>query len=219
MIEFFFRIFDYDGGPYEFSDGTGHFHADYIAGWDEAVLQNILDNCDIDQAQMDSGVHCPQFTHRNGFKYGDTNTDAGFVQLLAANAVPFADTSCITTEPITDIVILPSGSCTGTLISPTASCNGENHNTSTPTSLPTSRPTTAPVAAPPTATSTYDCDNDPDQEIELYIQRRDEYVLKTCDWLTRRDSRPDNWCGRMEWSQDIPVYEICQIECAHLTGC
>ena len=53
-ISLFFRIFDYDGGWHTFSDGSGTFHADYVSGWDEEVLQGVLDNCENDS--MDSMV-------------------------------------------------------------------------------------------------------------------------------------------------------------------
>lgn len=46
QISLFFRIFNYQGGYYTFSDDTNIFHADYISGWDETVLQNVLDNCE-----------------------------------------------------------------------------------------------------------------------------------------------------------------------------
>ena len=45
MISLFFRINNYRGGHYTFSDDSSIFHADYIAGWDEQVLQNVLNHC------------------------------------------------------------------------------------------------------------------------------------------------------------------------------
>lgn len=53
QISFYFRIFNYRGGHYTFSDGTSTFHADYMSGWEESVLQNVLDNC---QENFDQSV-------------------------------------------------------------------------------------------------------------------------------------------------------------------
>lgn len=42
-------------------DATGYsLHADFMAGWDETLLQNIIDTCDAGTAGMD---HCPGLTY------------------------------------------------------------------------------------------------------------------------------------------------------------
>ena len=46
QIQLFFRIMPYDGGWHTFSDSLGVFHADYVSGWDEEFLQNVLENCE-----------------------------------------------------------------------------------------------------------------------------------------------------------------------------
>lgn len=45
MIEMTLRIDDYEGGDYEFSDGSQFFHADFISGWETELLQFVLDVC------------------------------------------------------------------------------------------------------------------------------------------------------------------------------
>merc|ERR1719420_864623 len=44
-IQLYFRIQNYQGGQYVFSDGTSVYHADYFSGWDETFLQKVLDEC------------------------------------------------------------------------------------------------------------------------------------------------------------------------------
>lgn len=122
-IAFFFRVFNYPGGPHEFSDGSGIFHADYIAGWDEAFLQNVLDNCneEEDAAQCDVAP----FTYRGNVFYQGTpegDNDLGFVEKLRSIAVPLVDNSCITPEAIDGVANLPRGTCNGRLISPIGVC-------------------------------------------------------------------------------------------------
>jgi len=144
-IAFFFRIFNYDGGAYEFSDGTGVFHADYVAGWDETYLQSILDNCAIE----DDAEQCSQvpFTYRNGLVY--TGNGELYEQQILENAVPEVDTSCITTEVITGVSELPRTTCSGTLISADGICSdGNGQPTSQPVSTPTAQPVSSPTAQP-----------------------------------------------------------------------
>eukprot|EP00966_Prymnesium_polylepis_P156461 3615010-Prymnesium_polylepis.1 len=44
-VHFYFRIKDYQGGEYVFSDGSSTYHSDYFSGWDATKLQQILDGC------------------------------------------------------------------------------------------------------------------------------------------------------------------------------
>jgi len=46
QIQLFFRIMPYDGGWHTFSDGSDVFHADYVSGWEQDFLQDVLDGCD-----------------------------------------------------------------------------------------------------------------------------------------------------------------------------
>lgn len=153
-IAFFFRFFDYDGGPYEFADGTGKFHADYIAGWNSTFLQRILNECDTESDRDQCAA--VSFTYRFGvFFDGSGDTDLGFVNALASIAVPFANTTCITTETIDGIVDLPRGTCNGTLISADGVCDGPNPTDPAPTPKPTTpAPVTQPTMTSPVITTT-----------------------------------------------------------------
>ena len=128
-LDFFIRWFDTKAAKWEFADGTGIFHADYVSGWDESFLQSLLDGGDGD---VDSKV-----TFRAGIKHEGADSD--LIAQLNNNAVPKADTSCITTEAIDNVKNLPRGTCSGEIISPFGVC-GE-----LPTESPVS-PTPAPVA-------------------------------------------------------------------------
>jgi len=142
-LDFFIRWFNTNPARWEFADGSTRFHADYIAGWDEDFLQSILDGSDGD---FDSRV-----TFRAGIVHqGD---DADLRKQLKRNAVPKADTSCISTEVIDNSINLPRTACTGTLISPFGTCGptpaSPTPNPSTP--HPSLRPTTKmPTPVPPT---------------------------------------------------------------------
>jgi hypothetical protein len=116
-IAFFFRFFDYDGGPYEFADGTGKFHADYIAGWNSTFLQRILNECDTESDRDQCAA--VSFSYRLGVFYdGSGDTDLGFVNALASIAVPFANTTCITTETIDVSLIYLEEPALGLLFQP-----------------------------------------------------------------------------------------------------
>lgn len=58
QLSLFFRIFNYRGGHYTFSDDTSIFHADYISGWEETVLQNVLDSCQESTFETESVSCC-----------------------------------------------------------------------------------------------------------------------------------------------------------------
>mmetsp|Transcript_20574 Transcript_20574/g.28944 ORF Transcript_20574/g.28944 Transcript_20574/m.28944 type:complete len:420 (+) Transcript_20574:334-1593(+) len=112
-LDFFIRWFNTKTAKWRFSDGTTRFHADYISGWDENFLQTILNGSD---GNFDSKV-----TFRAGIRH--QGNDQELIDQLNKNKVPKADTSCITTEKIDNVIKLPSGQCKGDLISPAGVCN------------------------------------------------------------------------------------------------
>ena len=48
-VQMYFRLYNYQGGAYTFSDGTSTIHTDYFSGWDEEELQKALDGCSKDK--------------------------------------------------------------------------------------------------------------------------------------------------------------------------
>lgn len=45
-VQLFIRINDYQGGTHQFSNDSNTFHVDFMSGWKEGVLDNILANCE-----------------------------------------------------------------------------------------------------------------------------------------------------------------------------
>lgn len=119
QILLFLRFMDFKGdGGYELCNGNKFdWHADYIMGWEENFLQEIMDNC-----QDLKDIPCSSTRLRN--IYG-SNEKLGFqnmVDILQQVRVPTADTACITKESINQIVgTPPRGACAGELLS-TDSC-------------------------------------------------------------------------------------------------
>ena len=144
-LDFFIRWFNTPRATWRFSDENNplRFHADYISGWDEGFLQELLDGGDGD---VDSKVNF----RANILHQGD---DQELIQQMNVNAVPQVDTSCITTEVINNIIELPTGTCSGTLISPVGVCDGS----SPPSESPTKRPTKSPSVPPTKNVSTTLC--------------------------------------------------------------
>ena len=97
------------------------WHADYIMGWEEDFLQQILDNCDDLK-----DVPCGSTRLRNIEGTGaarttdkvkvpaDSWSDMGAA--LREVRVPMANTTCITEEPISNVESLPRGSCQGSVL-------------------------------------------------------------------------------------------------------
>lgn len=44
-VQLFVRINDYQGGTYQLSNDSDTFHVDFMSGWKEGALENILANC------------------------------------------------------------------------------------------------------------------------------------------------------------------------------
>ena len=42
------RVLEYEGGAHVFSDGSDVFHSDFMSGWRQQDLQEVLDECDND---------------------------------------------------------------------------------------------------------------------------------------------------------------------------
>ena len=165
QIRLFFRIMPYDGGWHTFSDGSSVFHTDYISGWDENFLQNVLDNCVTDSFAANPNSFCEDFvTFRDGPKCTDENScdfaDPGLLQKLQEIQPPPVDVTATVTDEETEIVVgsLPRGTCNGNLLpgdgvgpSPTPSPVVPPNPTSTPeTSNPTPNPTPRPTGNPTT---------------------------------------------------------------------
>ena len=159
QIALFFRIMNYDGGWHTFADGSSVFHADYMSGWDENFLQDVLDRCETDSFGPNPDSFCEQFlTFRDAPKCLDEEAqgcdfgDESIISKLEEFQPPPMDILGTVSSEVTDVVVgnLPRGTCTGTLIPPLG-------GGPTPTAPPVANPTESPVVAPtdsPVATPT-----------------------------------------------------------------
>jgi len=180
QIHLFFRIMPYDGGWHTFSDGSGVFHADYVSGWDENFLQNVLDNCENDGDGAMPNFFCEDMlTFRDAPKCTDENTcdfgDPNLIEKVRAFQPEPLDIAGTIVNEETAVVVgdLPRGTCNGSLV---------GGNNPTPTAPPVSSPT-----APPT-------DGEGCLDDESFLLRGTEG--KTCDWIGKVLRRKDRQCRK-----------------------
>eukprot|EP00814_Leptocylindrus_danicus_P007508 CAMPEP_0116035010 /NCGR_PEP_ID=MMETSP0321-20121206/20043_1 /TAXON_ID=163516 /ORGANISM="Leptocylindrus danicus var. danicus, Strain B650" /LENGTH=474 /DNA_ID=CAMNT_0003511621 /DNA_START=97 /DNA_END=1521 /DNA_ORIENTATION=- len=100
QIQLFVRITNYKGGKYQLSDGSDVFHVDFMNGWQENTLQNVIDNCELTGVPgYNPPCDCTQFLTEN------TNT---------APAVCDSDVKQYIVNEETEVVnVLPRGTCIG----------------------------------------------------------------------------------------------------------
>merc|ERR1719331_44504 len=124
-VHFYFRILDYAGGAYTFSDGTTEVHADYFSGWDEKHLQKVLDQCKNDGQAAMPDQWCEQYlSFRDLPKVNPKEvkdpegSDGRIVKMLKAiQPKPSLDPRrTVSAEQITGVAALPRGSCSAPLI-------------------------------------------------------------------------------------------------------
>lgn len=121
QIHFFFRINDYDGGWHTFSDGSGTFHADYVSGWDENFLQDVLDACENAGFGEPNDFCEGHLTFRDGPKCGDPTcdfSDPNLIKKLRAIQPTNLDIQGTIVGEETEVVVgdLPRGTCQGSLV-------------------------------------------------------------------------------------------------------
>jgi len=125
QILLFFRFLDYPGGEHELSNSNGNggaanWHADYMMGWDEGFLQEILDGADCETNSKD--VPCGATRLRNIRGTGGGTKGAAtewhyMAETLRLARVPMVESACITDEPVDGISVPPRGGCMGDLLS------------------------------------------------------------------------------------------------------
>jgi len=116
QILLFLRFADYTGESHELSNGGIDWHADYVMGWDEDFLQEILDGCG-----NVKDIPCGS-TRLRGLEGEGTGASKGkswseMGEALRKVRVPMVNTTCITEEPITRIESPPRGACQGDVLS------------------------------------------------------------------------------------------------------
>lgn len=108
---------------YIFTLGDGSdWHADYIMGWEEAFLQEIMDNCP-DVKDIPCGSTRLRDILGTGAKGQDKSSKnpsdswSTMGEALRKVRVPMVNTTCITNEPLSKVESLPRGSCQGNILS------------------------------------------------------------------------------------------------------
>jgi len=122
QILLFLRFANYTGIPHELSNGDGvDWHADYIMGWEEGFLQQILDNCNVLKDVPCGSTRLRDISGTGAARTkdkvrvpSDSWSDMGAA--LRQVRVPLANTTCITEEQITDVAEPPRGSCQGRVL-------------------------------------------------------------------------------------------------------
>ena len=127
QIQLFFRIMPYNGGWHTFSDSSSVYHADYVSGWDEEFLQNVLNNCENEGAGAMPNFFCEDFlTFRDAPKCTDEDacdfSDPNLIEKVRAFQPPPLDVKGTIVAEETDVVgELPRGTCNGSLVGDTSS--------------------------------------------------------------------------------------------------
>ena len=109
QVQLFIRVIDYQGGTYQLADGTttgGVFHFDFMNGWKEGTLQNIIDNCPVADGPYEDDEYNPPCDCAEQFL-----TEAN---QAAEGQVCDADIRrLILDEPTQSMSDLPRGTCEG----------------------------------------------------------------------------------------------------------
>ena len=209
-IHLFFRIMPYDGGWHTFSDGSSVFHADYVSGWDQDFLQNVLDTCDNEGEGAMPNFFCEDMlTFRDAPKCTDENTcdfaDPNLIEKVRAFQPDPLDIKGTIVDEETAVVVgpLPRGGCNGSLV-------GDDSNP-TPTQAPppsTPRPTSRPTPSPTAP------EEEEEEEEEDLCEDNDDYRFKgierkTCDWIGKKWKRRKRLCKKKGVRRNCP--EACRI--------
>lgn len=103
QVQVFVRIPDYQGGTYVLADGsTNVWHVDFMNGWEEGKLQDVIDNCPIlehDEGDYNPPCNCDDFLTPNTRMSG---------------ALCESDVRQLIIDEATDgMELLPRGTCNG----------------------------------------------------------------------------------------------------------
>jgi len=189
QVQLFVRIVNYKGGTYELSDGSDVFHVDFMNGWQEGKLDEIINGCEpTGEPGYNPPCDCDQFLTTNE---------------APASAVCDSDVKEYILNEETNIVAsLPRGTCQGT-------------NTLTPKSWDVDPPFLC-SDEPPAVDDDLSADDDEsavdddddlcaDSDLEFKVNRR--RGIKNCEWVA---DRPGRRCEISGVKQHCP--ETCEVE-------
>jgi len=137
-VHFYFRIKDYQGGEYVFSDGSSTYHSDYFSGWDATKLQQILDGCSNPSDAASPDQFCESYLtfrgtpKQSGVQTADDDIRAGLEALQTTPPLDLRKT--VSAEAVDNVTTLPRGACTGSLIPISVALNSSDPLPLLPTS-------------------------------------------------------------------------------------
>ena len=189
QIQLFVRINNYQGGTYVLSDEADTFHVDFMNGWQDGKLQEIIDGCEV-TGDVDSGYNPP------------CDCD-GFLTPNEFNAEPVCDSDVrryIVDEAIDVVTTLPRGTCQGPdLIAkswdvvPPFTCDDTAPTPTAPTPTaptPTVPTPTAPTPTEPTGDDYYvgddyyeECN---DSSLRFKLNWKGKRITRGCDWVANK---------------------------------
>ena len=217
QIQLFVRVAPYRGRNFDYvlSDESDVFHVDFMNGWQEGKLKEVIDNCPI-QGDRESGYNppcdCDQFLTPNN--------------RLAEQAVCDNDVrNYILNEPTKVVNSLPRGTCQGPDIIPkswdvnppfTCSSSPSPPTAPTPTApTPTAPTPTAPTPTAPTPTAPTPTAPTPttggggggcvDSELPFRVSINGRNRWRTCAWVANNP----NHCNRDGVDSHCP--ETCEV--------
>jgi len=224
QIQLFFRMQPYDGGHHTFSDGSSVFHTDYVSGWDENFLQDVLDNCETDSFAANPNSFCEDHvTFRDAPKCTDEETcdfaDPALMEKIRAIQPPAVDIESIVTPEETEFVVgdLPRGTCTGELLPKDGGGPSPTPAPVAPTPAPVA-PTPAPVAPTPNPTPPpVDSCEDDSSWTRIKRKKNPNQQPQGCEWVGKKPNKIENRCkknGRYEeGGPKVKAWDACPKTC------
>lgn len=230
QVQLFIRINKYKGGTYQLADGNTIFHVDFMNGWKEGALQDIIDKCEPigdDEGSYNPPCNCDEFL---------TASDN-----VARSAVCDEDVrKYVIDEETTVVTELPRGTCQGADLiekswqsDPPFTCNNDNND---PPDDPDEdecadseldflfrgeMPHCKWVAdnvkqrcknkrvqshCPQTCGKKKFCNKDSRLKFEIY----DKDMVKNCKWVKKR---------KAQRCKEIDVCNTCRTTCANFENC
>jgi len=196
QIQLFVRINKYKGGTYQLADGNDFFHVDFMNGWKEGSLQNIIDKCKPigNKPTYNPPCNCEEFLTESD--------DAG------KSAVCDQDVKDYILDEETEVVsLLPRGTCQGVdlidkkwNVDPPFDCSGDNKPPSpspvmSPTKPPNDKPSLSPVRNEPPDDSDDEC---VDSDLDFKTRKK----MRHCEWVTKKVK---NRCRNKKIQTHCPV--------------
>lgn len=210
QLQLFVRLANYEGGQYTFSDNTLQsdkevFHADFMNGWDQDVLEDIVDNCNPlpgeDPEDYNPECACDQFLTKKSTLFV-SDAEEGRDDAEAAKVCPTDVRNHIVDEKINfGVGGLPRGSCSAPLIEGVAPTYVEDCG----------------LEYTPNTFDEDDCDgssNESEEEDDCvddksFRFRGDDQI--SCRWIGKTEKRVDKYCPKKSKGENVS--DACPVAC------